>query len=338
MPRRRTQTQPGDPSRPTPASRYDVAFSLRYPVLSKAKAIASALAPDFTSFVFDEQQERLAGGGDLAQEFTQVFGRESALNVVMLSDGWGETKWTRFELPRVLNEGWKTVFIIQAERDYPLPPWLPPHWIAFDLQAYGVAQAAGAIRGRLAELGSQSRRESHGERAARMLARERKLLERKARAESASAVAEVETAVQNLFAELTRLANAVAESADAVQIGSDERIWAISRDRQSVFVEWSLRYSNSNRDAKLTMTRFSGPIVPPPKFARSMRGQTVGTSSFEPVLDESDEWAWTEEGRSLRSTSQTAHRIMDAVVEQLFNPPKPPQSRPRHGGGWATNW
>lgn len=153
-----------------PVIEYDVAFSF----LAKDEKIAfqlnDALKGSLKTFLYSEQQKRLAGtDGEAA--FASVFGQKSRSAVILYREDWGTTPWTRIEETSIRNRGYESGYdfalLMPLDKPPTKPMWFPQNrlWIGFE--RWGIEGAAAVIEARVQELGGTPHRESLEERAAR---------------------------------------------------------------------------------------------------------------------------------------------------------------------------
>jgi hypothetical protein len=77
--------------------RYDIAFSFLSKDETTAQEINDLLQDRYRTFVYTEQQKKLAGT-DGEESFKRVFATEARLVAVLYRPEWGSTNWTRVEL------------------------------------------------------------------------------------------------------------------------------------------------------------------------------------------------------------------------------------------------
>jgi hypothetical protein len=76
--------------------KFDVAFSFPSKDEGLATRINDLLQDRIETFLYSRQQEKLAGT-DGEKTFSEVFGKEARVVVVLFRNGWGQTRWTRIE-------------------------------------------------------------------------------------------------------------------------------------------------------------------------------------------------------------------------------------------------
>lgn len=149
--------------------KYEVAFSFLSKDESVAAEVNDLLQDRLKTFLYSERQKELAGT-DGEKSFSDVFGKEARLVVVLYREEWGTTKWTRIEetaiRSRAYNEGYEFTIFIKLDEGTP-PKWLPPTQLWFNYQRFGAVGAASVIEQRVKDLGGQTREETVQERAAR---------------------------------------------------------------------------------------------------------------------------------------------------------------------------
>ncbi len=138
--------------------KHDVAFSFRSQDEPLARKLADALLGEFSSFVFSQKQQELAGT-DGTESLRVAFLEDSRLNVVLYRKGWGEAGWTGVEAKaiqdRAFQDGWEeTILFVVLDGAADLPKWLPKTPIRFNLEEYGFEQALGVIKARALQQGA----------------------------------------------------------------------------------------------------------------------------------------------------------------------------------------
>jgi hypothetical protein len=160
--------------------RYDVAFSFLSSNEPLALRLKDGLADRLHAFVYSREQPDVIGRNtDGVEAFTNVFKHESRVCVVLHSNGWGSTNYTRLEesaiKERALVYGWDFLLVACLDKT-PAPKWLPITKLWYGLERYGVDGLLAAIDNRVTELGGRPNEDSIVERAARVM-RERQFAE-----------------------------------------------------------------------------------------------------------------------------------------------------------------
>ena len=114
--------------------KYDVAISFRSGKETVAKSLYDELSKNLRVFVYFDRQAELAGRDGL-EVFGNVFRKESLLNVILFSDGWGQTPWTGVEAAAIKDSCLKTSFenlvFVQLDDAKMLPEWVPDTHLRF---------------------------------------------------------------------------------------------------------------------------------------------------------------------------------------------------------------
>jgi hypothetical protein len=169
---------------PTEEPQFDVAISFLSRDLAIAERLRKQLQPGLSCFVYSRNQEDVAGTDGLAK-FHKIFRHDSRLNVVLFRNGWGETPWTGVEEKAIeasaLHSRFRTLFVIQLEKEAKLPEWIPEVMINLPLSDFGITEAVGAIRKRALELHAKIHSESPLEMAKRLDQERSEGLQRKSR-------------------------------------------------------------------------------------------------------------------------------------------------------------
>lgn len=153
-----------------PVFDYDVAFSFLANDESIALQINDALKGTFATFLYSEQQKKLAGT-DGEATFNSVFGLKSRSVVILYREDWGKTPWTRIEetaiRKRAYESGYDFALLVPLDKPPTKPQWFPQSrlWIGFE--RWGIEGAAAVIEARVQQLGGTLHRETLEERAER---------------------------------------------------------------------------------------------------------------------------------------------------------------------------
>jgi hypothetical protein len=136
---------------------WDIAISFLARDETTAAELHAGLSNGLNVFFFPRNQEQLAGTDGLVTMSAPFL--EARVNVVLFREPWGETPWTRVEQTaitgRCLKEGWDTLFFVMLDPTSPTPDWLPPTYIRFNIEDYGIQQAIGAIKLRVEQRGGK---------------------------------------------------------------------------------------------------------------------------------------------------------------------------------------
>jgi len=135
-------------------ARSEVAFSLLSRDENFAQEIRRFLPAEITAFVYTEEQESLLGALDSVEALGSAF-RDAQICVVLHREGWGQSKWTRFEgdilKDRLLDEGSGFLVLVRLD-DSPPPAWLPRNnfWVNYAVE--GPERTASYIAARYRNL------------------------------------------------------------------------------------------------------------------------------------------------------------------------------------------
>ncbi|PZP84145.1 MAG: hypothetical protein DI582_09515, partial [Azospirillum brasilense] len=141
---------------------HDVAISFLVKDEAIAREFYQQLSPHLKVFFFPHTQEELAGT-DGMESMRHPF-LTARLTLVLFSDGWGDTPWTRVEATAIkescLERGWDHLFFVDLNKAAKLPVWLPKTHVRLNYTDYGIKQAVGAVKARVEELGGKLERPS----------------------------------------------------------------------------------------------------------------------------------------------------------------------------------
>jgi hypothetical protein len=300
--------------------KFDVALSFLARDIEVARAICNAISPSLRVFLYERNQEEVAGT-DGMESFRAVFRHDAALNVVLYRDGYGETRWTRVELTaiqeRALEDGWQTVLVAALESHAKAPKWLPQSRIFASIAEFGVGGVSAVILARARELGLQERTESPVELAAR-LHREGRDADRRSSVERSTwGVTAAETEADRIFQRIKTLLGEVAASAvgERVLCGMNSRFLGAQVRNHGVLVNWHVHYSNALDDACLTYVIKQGIVPVPGHPGRAGYAPTdVLDCELVPHLAVGDRWVWHDSSSSRQFGSD---ELADFIVSEL---------------------
>lgn len=246
---------------------YDVAISFLADDEARAREIEASL-PNLKVFVYSERQIEIAGT-DGAETFSNVFGRDARIVVVLYRETWGTTKWTRIEETaiknRVLNDGADFLTFVHLEPGKPTPRWLPQTRIWVDLARLGVAGAVSIIEERVRQAGGAVREETAEENAARLRQEQQAEGERIGFLRSDAGVAAARELAGALFDNVERIAKAASMQFERTQDGV-----SVYRNGFTIEVYWAYHYNNSLRYSVLHVIEWRGrPDFGEHRYARS---------------------------------------------------------------------
>jgi hypothetical protein len=296
---------------------YDVAISF----LSKDGNIAAAfnekLSEGLSVFFFPRTQEDLAGTDGL-ESMRRPFFDDSRVMVVLYSEGWGHTPWTRVEQTAIeeacLKHGWERLFFVVLGPSAALPRWLPEVRIRFNYADYGLEQAVGAIKARVQELGGRNLLLTASKKA-EMLRAEQLLLSDKAKMNSEEGLKEIVKSVRQLFAEIERHCAEI-NAKKTVQVKCESalgdpfsgNICVITNNAASLAVVWRQPYSNVLEGAMLIVREFAGRLLLPSQQNQFVMRQPreVQSASYLPDLSHAREYGWKNENEESEFISSVA--------------------------------
>jgi hypothetical protein len=145
------------------AEQWDAAISFLDSDVDKARKIAELLNDRASVFVYANHPERLVGG-DGVEKFSDIYGRDARLVVVLYRAAWGTTGWTGIEKTAInsrrVNERTDDFLMLVKMEDVPTPSWLPASRIWGAWRPLGAEGVAGAMVTRLQDLGTRIRPET----------------------------------------------------------------------------------------------------------------------------------------------------------------------------------
>ncbi|CAN7328808.1 hypothetical protein LJR231_001799 [Phyllobacterium sp. LjRoot231] len=149
---------------------YDVAFSFHSLDEGIATQLNDLLSDRFKTFIYSEQQKKLAGT-DGEKNFNAVYGGEARVVIVFYRPEWGETPFTRIEQTAIRNrafsKGYDFTLFIPTVPTPQMPPWLPKTQLYYGLDRFGLDGAAAVVETRIQQQGGNPQVESITDRAAR---------------------------------------------------------------------------------------------------------------------------------------------------------------------------
>jgi hypothetical protein len=150
--------------------KYDVAISFQAADEVLATEIVDLLQGRFSSFIYLEKQDELAGR-DGEKRLGDVFFSEARVVVVLIRPEWGQTPFTRIEETairnRAFNEGYDFTLFVPTTIPATVPQWLPKTRLCYGLERFGVKGLAAVVERLIEEQGASVRVESLADRAAR---------------------------------------------------------------------------------------------------------------------------------------------------------------------------
>ena len=280
--------------------RWDVAISFASKDEAVAIALREALQPPYRVFVYSKAQEHLAGR-DGIEAFRAVFRERATLIVVLFRSPWGETPFTRVEKIAieefVLESGWEHLLFVQVGVSDAIPKWVPRPHLYLDLVRFSMPDLVGAIKLRLAELGTEARVPTPAERAVMQEKRRRfdaetvELLRRPVTFETAA----------------NELIEAIGAQAAAVAQGQSLRVVSMRR------------YLNSLDDCYLHVLEYDGPLTiaePGQRYWTIDEPRPSRTHKVAPRRLPELGWCW-KVGERVLPPSAAAAEIMRLLLDRI---------------------
>jgi hypothetical protein len=312
---------------PIDKPKYDVAISFLSKDSHTAAALYDKLGEGLNVFFFPGKQEDLAGTDGL-KSMREPFYDNSRVNVVLYSDGWGKTPWTRVEETAIkdgcLAFGWRRLFFLVLDQSIALPVWLPDTHVRFNFAEYGLEQAVGAIKARVQENGGKSVPLTPAKRAEMLLAEEQ-YLQDKARMNSQEGLNKIVTAVRRLFDEIERQCNDLNSSQRAVircesvfSERSATQTCVITNDAVTVTVVWNQPYTNTLEGTGLVVREFKDRLILPSETNRYYIDQPRKDREtlYLPDLSLAREYGWKqEENTEFFSSEALAEKCVISLLD-----------------------
>lgn len=243
--------------------RYDVAFSFSMTSESIATAINQLLEDRITTFLYSKKQEEIAGK-DGEEEFNRVFGQEARLVVILFSEDWGKTPWTRIEETAIRNRAYEKGFdftlFVMTEAGLQPPAWLPKNRLWSGLDRYGIEGVAAVIESRVQELDGNVRALTAADKAKQKAKEIEFEHSREAFLHSKQAVDSARTEVTSLFSEIKKITTQIQSSNLQFTIDGNDRELMVLSSGYTLFLNWGLQYSNSLDHSSFRMQIFKGAI------------------------------------------------------------------------------
>jgi hypothetical protein len=296
--------------------KYDVAFSFLADDEKLARDIASLL-PNRSVFIFSEVQEMIAGT-DGIETFSDVFGRDARIVVVLYRGAWGGTKWTRIEETaikgRLFNDGAEFLTFVHLEPSKPTPRWLPVQRLWSAIDRLGVAGAAAVIEERLRAAGGTVREETAVDAAARLRREQEAEAKRLGFLNSDRGVREAQLAADRVLDELDRLAPLTG----LARVRVPNSLVSLFRSGFCVLAEWSAAYINTLDDSAFIVREWRGrPNVGGHTYDNLRTPQELATHRFHfDVVDDATGWRSATAGRTFTS-EKLAEWCVKLLLERI---------------------
>jgi len=305
-----------------PDHEFDVAISFLSRDVGTATALRQLLASTMRVFEFTARQEEVAGTDGLVT-FRAVFGRTARLVVVLFRAGWGETPWTRVEAEaitdRFLREGPAFLLFVMLDQSAVVPPWVPEKRIRFNLEHYGLEQAAGAIKMRVEELGGSVGPESIASRAKRAEELQHYSAATAGLKSNENGVREVQAEAEALFAVVAKLAGDAAAAAPGLNLEcrGDTRAVGVRSPRASLYIQLVVHYINSLRNAFLSVEEMKGGIILPGEQRHYLGDRPVlHQDRYSPDRQLGIGWGWRLNG-GFHTSAELADRSIRRLIERI---------------------
>jgi hypothetical protein len=300
---------------------WDVAVSFASKDEPVAAALREALAPPYRVFVQSKAQERHAVR-DGVESSRIVFRERATLIVVLFASPWGETPFTKVERIAIeefaLESGWEHLLFVRLNSSDAIPKWVPRPHLYLDLVRFSMPDLVGAIKLRLAELGTEARVPTPAERAVTQEKRRRFDAET---VELLRRPVTFETAANELIEAIGAQAAAVAQGAEwRVGFGhSTLDGHAVVAQGQSLRVVSMRRYLNSLDDSYLHVLEYDGPLTlaePGQRYWTIDEPRPSRTHKVAPRRLPELGWCW-KVGERVLPPSAAAAEIMRLLLDRI---------------------
>lgn len=302
------------------SEKYDVAISLRWTDVERARELYDLLRDRLDVFFSDEKQEDIVGK-DGEEKFGRVFRDEARVVVVFYRPGWGDTPFTRAEESAIRQRAWDESYDfsiwVPMDEEKSVPSYLPPQYLWLDLEQYGMKGLASVVEERVRESGQEVRPERIEDRLRRK-SRQIQLEEKR------KAFEESENGVQFMKDDFGRLNDLLEERIKKYEAINDRIQFNINEDRRKLSVSsrgfacefhLNINFRNSVSGASLTarLKEF--------KRDRGRRGDwaTVQKTEFQPTLDNSGEPAWRLSDGDFYSLEMVLSYVLDDMAERVYD-------------------
>jgi hypothetical protein len=307
--------------------KFDVAISFLSKDSHMAAALYEKLSQGLNVFFFPRKQEDLAGTDGLESMRTPFYD-DCRVTVVLYSDPWGKTPWTRVEETAIkdgcLAFGWQRLFFLTLDQSA-LPIWLPHTHVRFNYAEYGLDQAVGAIKARVQEQGGHALPMTPAKRA-EMLQAEEQFRDDKQRMNSETGLNCITASVRVLFTEIERLSNELQD-----QNRANVRCGIVFRERQvyqecvitngyvGIHILYNQPYTNMLTGTELAIREYKSALmlpaeagtrfyINPPRIDRE--------TTYLPDLSLAREYGWVQKGKKeFLSAKALANRSVIALLD-----------------------
>ena len=301
--------------------RYEVAFSFCKKDEELANQIDGVVKGRISTFLYSKKQEEIAGK-DGEEQFHKVFGQEARLVAVLYGHEWGKTPWTRIEETAIHNRGYDHgydfVIFIMTRTGLEPPKWLHKNRLWVGLDRYGVEGAAAVIESRVQELDGNIRELTVAEKAKQKASEIEFEHTRESFLRSQDGVESAYKEVENLFSEIKTIANQIQSPNLKFRIDEDTRNLIVFSSGYTLFLYWSVQYSNSLDHSALRLQIFRGsipfknqmPIDDPERLVEE-------DYYFDKVISGKCGWRFRRRSGEFFITDQLVERSMNALMDRI---------------------
>jgi hypothetical protein len=300
--------------------KYDLAFSFTQKDEQIAKGLYGLLSDRLKCFLYTESQKEIAFK-DGQKAFSDVYNKESRFVVILFNDTYGKTKWTRVEETAIRNRafdhGFDFCLFIPTEKDVIKPEWLPPTYLYYGLQQWGVTSAAAIIEDRVKSAGGIIREMSAADIAAKS---ETDITAKKER--------ELNINLANALEEINVLSKLFALEIEKIIVSAPGWNLQYRENKMGGFdafgqgytlqSQWHQQYRNSLTDSVLGLILIKGYVEPDGTFNRGCFEETqiLHRERFFYYINEQNESGWISESKKKFSTSSN---LINDWVNQFVN-------------------
>ncbi|MFK4808658.1 hypothetical protein ACI3KW_00465 [Devosia sp. ZW T5_3] len=304
---------------------YDVAFSFTAQDEALASQLNDLVSDRLKTFIYSERQKELAGT-DGQTTFSDVYGKQARVVVILFRKEWGQTRWTGVELnairSRAFEQGFDFTVFIPVEPTPATPAWLPPTRLYVGLERWGVAGAAAVIEQRVIDAGGFSRPESVIERAARLkratdLKNARHQFER-----SHEGTAQANAAYTEFSEALDAGAETVRASGVNLEYKTSQHFRIVTCYPVNLICSWSPNYVNSIENIDLDAAFYKGfPGLPGfyPSFNKAVQ---LAALKFKYALVRMDQNAYVSKDAKEFTPEKLAEHLLSQLMDIVERTPR----------------
>jgi len=298
--------------------KYDVAFSFLSADEQIARNLNEILKRRLNTFIYFDKQDELIGE-DAQIKFTNIFGKECRIAVIIYREGWGTSGWTLIEQnsiqTRLFKDGLDFIFVVSLDKKHPI--WYPEQYIWDNIEKYGIEATAAIIENKAKKQGSKIVEDTAKSRAEKLNKKFEFLEFRKSYRFSEKGVNDANTEVLKLFALLEQKTIEIKEGNKNLALNF-ERIKHHRYEAEIIghgFILqlfWYTRAINNLDDNILT--------------CRIIKGWALGGDRSKPIVVQINEFAFDiNENKNLiwvigneqLSTNVIADRILKDLIEHI---------------------